>query len=137
MTRLAELHDCDGFEVESPEGPLGVVEETWHDERGRPVALAVRTTDGRRQLLPADTVRDVDADAREVLVASGARLADLEWRPPLEAGDAAAVVAPTADPHERPVWLTIALMLGCLTTLIAFEIGLAFGLAYLVAGHAY
>jgi hypothetical protein len=39
--------------------------------------------------------------------------------------------------HERPLALTVAYALGALTSLIAFEIGLAFLAAYLATGHPY
>ncbi len=69
MTAVAELQSCDGFSVEGVEGLLGWVEETWLDDSGHPAALAVRTSDGRRALLPVDAVRAVDPDTQQVIVA--------------------------------------------------------------------
>lgn len=163
MATVAELRTCDGFTVETPDGCLGWVEETWLDAADHPVALAVRTADGRRALLRADAVQAVDPDAQEVVVAAGAELLELDaprverledepaaaWRPTgatVAAAPAAAHEAPSAPGlaaaraatarHERPLWQTIAFAFGVLASLIAFEIGLAFGAAVLVTGHA-
>jgi hypothetical protein len=37
---------------------------------------------------------------------------------------------------DRAVWQAIAIALGCIAGLVLLEIGLAFGIAYLVTGHA-
>jgi hypothetical protein len=165
MATVAELQSCDGFTVESLGGVLGWVEETWLDGSDHPGALAVRTCDGRRALLPADAVVAVDVDAQEVRVAADAELLELDapriassdgtlaasWRttgavveaePAEREADAppsealAASRAATAL-HERPLALTVAYALTALVALISFEIGLAFLAAYLATGHAY
>jgi hypothetical protein len=161
MTLVAHLASCDGFTVDSPAGCLGCVEETWLDDAGHPAALALRTADGGRALLLADAVRGVDADAQEVFVADDAVLRRLEpprverlddrptasWRagatvePVFAAGHAApvgsALVAARARTGrvERPLWHTVLLALACLALLVAAEIGLDFGIAYLVTGR--
>lgn len=164
MATVTQLRTCDGFTVESPDGCLGWVEETWLDGDDHPAAVAVRTTDGRRALLLAEAVRAVDPDAQEVLVEADVELLALEpprlasadgtiaatWRATDEhlvatpAGahalpEPAALVAAraTTATHERALWQTIIFALTFLATLIAAEIGLAFGIAYLVTGHAY
>ena len=53
------LKSCDGFRVESPNGPIGSVEESWLDPSDEPTAMAVRMADGRRGLLVADEVQAV------------------------------------------------------------------------------
>jgi len=163
MATVAELQSCDGFTVEAPSGVLGWVEETWLDGANHPGALAVRTCDGRRALLPAEAVRAVDVDAQQVLVAPGATLLELDV-PRIASNDGTvaaswrttgAVVDPApaeqeADPspalaasraatavRDRPLIQTVLLALGFLAALIAFEIGLAFFAAYLATGHAY
>jgi hypothetical protein len=45
MATIADLESCDGFAVETPDGLLGWVEETWLDRSDHPAALAVRTSD--------------------------------------------------------------------------------------------
>lgn len=162
MATVAELQTCDGFIVEGPDGCLGWVEETWLDAEDHPGAVAVRTPDGRRALLLAESVQAVDPDAQEVLVGANAELLALE--PPRLAGDgltatwraseehvppapAAAHAAPAAPAlvaarastahRERAPWKTVVFGLACLAALIGFEIGLAFGIAYLVTGRAY
>jgi len=69
--------ECDGFRLESAEGLLGWVEETWRDAAAEPAALAVRTIDGRRALLLADGVIGVSADTEAVFARPGAVLLEL------------------------------------------------------------
>ena len=159
MATVAQLQTCDGFTVEGPDGCLGWVEETWLGADGHPAALAVRTCDGRRALLRADAVLAVDPDAQEVLVGEDADLRALEpprltsadtatWHATgehLTARAAAAHAAPHApalaaaraatSQRDRTVFRAIAIALGCIAALVAFEIGLAFGVAYLVTGN--
>jgi hypothetical protein len=164
MATVAELESCDGFTVEAPGGCLGWVEETWLDSAGHPGAFAVRTPDGQRALLLAEAVQAVDPDAQEMFVGPATELLALEapriasadatiaatWRAsdshlaPVVAGahaepeEPALAAARTATAHrERPLWQTVAFALGCLATLVAFEIGLAYGIAYLVTGQPY
>jgi len=164
MATIAELETCDGFAVETPDGLLGWVEETWLDRSDHPAALAVRTPDGRRGLLLAETVRAVDPDTQEVLVEAGTSLVELaaprlarvdgavaaSWRTtgaiveptpmPLGASPASPAVAAarTATVHvERPLWSIVVFALGLLATLVSAEIGLMFLVAWLVTGHAY
>jgi hypothetical protein len=162
MTSLVELLTCDGFAIDSPRGCIGWVEETWLDHAGHPAALAIRMCDGRRALLSLDAVRAVDGDAQEVLVAEDPLLHELEpprlldragveasWRATDQLVQPATVVetdVPTAPavvaarvrtaPHGRPAWVAIAIAFACLALLVAVEIGLAFGIAYLVTGRA-
>jgi hypothetical protein len=161
VATVAELQSCDGFTVESPRGVLGWVEETWLDGSNHPGALAVRTCDGRRALLPAEAVLAVDADAQEVIVGGDAQLLELDaprlasadgtlaasWRTTGavvetapgedEAPKSAALAASRAATavHDRPIAQTVLMALGFLAALIGFEIGLAFGVAYLVTGQ--
>lgn len=164
MATVAQLQSCDGFTVEGPAGCLGWVEETWLDSDDHPAAVAVRTADGRRALLLAEAVEAVDPDAQEVLVGAEVDLLALEpprlasvdgtiaatWRATDEhlvatpAGTHAvpkqpALIAARAvtATHEPELWKTMLLALASIATLIAFEIGLAFGVAYLVTGHPY
>jgi hypothetical protein len=161
VATVAELQSCDGFTVESPGGVLAWVEETWLDSSNHPGALAVRTCDGRRALLPAEAVLAVDVDAQEVIVGADAKLLELDaprlagesgalsasWRttgavvepapaeeeaPP--SASLAAARAATAV-RDRPLAQTVLMALVFLAALIAFEIGLAFGIAYLVTGQ--
>jgi hypothetical protein len=164
MATVAELESCDGFTIEAPAGCLGWVEETWLDAAGHPAAVAVRTPNGQRALLLAEAVQAVDADAQEVLVGPDTELLALEapriasadgtiaatWRAsdahlaPVVAGAHAAPKEPalaaarTATEHrERPLWQIVVFAFGCLATLVAVEIGLAYGIAYLVTGQPY
>jgi hypothetical protein len=159
MATVAQLQTCDGFTVEGPDGCLGWVEETWLGADGHPAALAVRTCDGQRALLPAEAVLAVDPDAQEVVVGADVDLRVLEpprltdadtatWHATeehltatpatahatLQAPALAAARAATSQ-RDRAVWRAIAIALGCIATLVAVEIGLAFGIAYLVTGN--
>ncbi|HEY6836687.1 MAG TPA: hypothetical protein VI142_09605 [Gaiellaceae bacterium] len=73
-----ELAGCEGFRVESADGLLGWVEETWLDASGEPVAVAVRTVDGRDGLLLAEDVETVVFEHEELTMRSAARLLALE-----------------------------------------------------------
>jgi hypothetical protein len=164
MATVAQLQSCDGFTVEGPAGCLGWVEETWLDGDDHPAAVAVRTADGRRALLLAGGIEAVDPDAQEVLVGSDVELLALEpprlasvegtiaatWQATKEhlvatpAGAHAAPAKPvlvaargSTAPHERALWKTVLIALACIAGLIAVEIALAFGVAYLVTGHPY
>jgi hypothetical protein len=161
MATVAELKTCDGFAVEAPDRLLGWVEETWLDRGDHPAALAIRTPDGRRGLLLAETVTAVDPDSQEVLVPTGAALQELD-APRLERSNGSVVaswrttgatVGPRASAAEesplpalaaarmstahaqRPLWHTLGFALAALVTLVCLEIGAAFLVAYLVTGY--
>jgi hypothetical protein len=73
-----ELGGCEGFRLESREGLVGWVEETWLDSSSEPVALAIRTIDGRDGLLLAEDVDHLDPDSELIDMRSGASLLELE-----------------------------------------------------------
>lgn len=157
-----ELHDTDGFLVESPDGDLGWVEEVWLAESGEPKALAVRTADGRHGLLVEEDVLAVDRERRWVVVAEKPRL--LELAAPRVAGGGGGELAAswattgsdlevTPRPHrlwhvpyrpaepksparrrrkERPVWQGIALLLVTIAFLVGATTALAFAIADLL-----
>ena len=166
MATVAQLQSCDGFAVDAPAGLLGWVEETWLDSDGCPGALAIRTPDGGRALLLAEAVQAVDPDAQEVIVPADAKLLELaaprltsvdgtvtaSWRttgtvvepepvpvePEVAPPSPAVAAARAATAHfERPLWHVVAFALGTLAAIIAFQIGLAFLVAYLVTGRPY
>jgi hypothetical protein len=163
--------DCDGFRVESPNGLVGWVEETWRSATGESTALAVRTIDGRRGLLLVEDIETVLDESEEVVVGSHSALLELDaprvdtivnggggpsvvsasWQttgatleppPPPGALRQAMLMlrpwrlAPPPRGQERPVWQTIGLLYTGIGLLITVEIGLAFLVAYLVAGQA-
>jgi hypothetical protein len=73
-----ELIGCEGFRLEAVQGLLGWVEETWLGASGEPVALAIRTVDGRDGLLPAEDVDLVDPDSELVEMRADSRLLELD-----------------------------------------------------------
>ena len=72
------LLGCDGSRVESPEGLLGWVEETWLGPSREPTALAIRTIDGRRGLLAAEGIETVVLERELVVMRRGGRLLELD-----------------------------------------------------------
>jgi hypothetical protein len=72
------LVGCDGFRVESPEGLLGWVEETWLGPNGEPAALAIRTVDGRRALLLSDELERAVPESCFLVVRRDAHLLELD-----------------------------------------------------------
>ena len=149
MSTVTAHPECAGFALEGPEGRLGWVEETWLGDDGTPRAYAVHTADGRRALLAVDDVVATDADAGEIFVGADVTLRELaaphvvgegaEWR----LTGALVVVAPSGKAHApqsrapMPVLRAAALGLAALAALICAEIGLAYGVAWLVTGHPY
>jgi hypothetical protein len=73
-----ELIGCEGFRLESPDGLLGWVEETWLGASEEPVALAIRTIDGRDGLLVVEDVESVAHERELVTMRAGARLLELD-----------------------------------------------------------
>src|SRR5438445_2744151 len=73
-----EVAGCEGFRLEGPQGLLGWVEETWLGSSGEPVALAIRTIDGRDGLLLAEDVELVDREAEFLGMRGEARLLELD-----------------------------------------------------------
>jgi hypothetical protein len=72
------LYGTEGFDVESPEGDLGWVEEVWLGEENEPRALAVRTSQGQHGLLLPEDVLAVDRENRWVVVPSEPVLLELD-----------------------------------------------------------
>lgn len=155
---------CDGFYVESADGPIGWVEETWLGPGDEPAALALRLVDGRRGLLPAEDVDAVVPERERVVMRAGARV--LELGAPHLVRDGAAsweitgeFVVPPEQPAlpgqavlelrpwrlrpartrdgEPPIARALALLLSAIALLIGLEIAAAFTIAYLVTGRAY
>ena len=73
-----ELVGSEGFRLEARQGLLGWVEETWLGASNEPVALAIRTIDGRDGLLLAEDVDLVDPDSELLGMRTGARLLELD-----------------------------------------------------------
>src|SRR5438128_2317934 len=80
MARVAEhtLAGCEGFRLESQHGLLGWVEETWLGASAEPVALAIRTIDGRDGLLLAEEVEIVNREREVLTMRADSRLLELD-----------------------------------------------------------
>jgi hypothetical protein len=162
-----DLLGCDGFRLESIEGLIGWVEETWLGPSREPAALAIRTLDGRRGLLLADDVRAVAPESDRVLMRDAGRLLELDvprvsplgqslaasWKttgrtlePPAPPGPLQRALlmvrpwrlAPPPRPGaERPLWQTVTALYICLALIVGLVIGLSFLAARLVTGSPY
>ena len=166
VTRTNEqLRETDGFRLGSSQGTVGSVEEVWLDDADEPCALAVRTQDGRRALLFAGDVVAVQREQRWVVVGDGPAL--LELAPPhlVSTGDGTGArisaswtttgasiptearparrlrpprtAAAPAPEREGSLWLAVSVLYAFIAVFVAALIGLAFGVAWLVAGNAY
>lgn len=160
-----EVPNVDGFEIVTPSGLAGWVEEMWLDSADAPIALALRLLDGRRGLLFTSDVDEVVRERCSIRISDGVRILELE-PPHLEARDGVPVaswratgvelslpeppgqlhqailarhrpIVPAQAPKpERPIWR---LMLGvylALAVIALTVIGLDFLVAYLVTGSA-
>jgi hypothetical protein len=87
-----ELNGCEGFRLESPEGLLGWVEESWLGASEEPVALAIRTIDGRDGLLLAEDVEAVAHESELLTMRADARLLELDI-PRVETASASGLAA--------------------------------------------
>jgi hypothetical protein len=165
MAALAELRASDGFRVETPRGPLGVVEDVWLGEQGEAQALAVRTVDGRHALLLREDVEAVLTEEHQIVVDrprllelaapqmeraetdGGSRLAaswattgdllPLPAPPPLRLPFRSQPSAAEGERPETPLWKMVAVLWSGIAFLAASVIGLVFLIAVLTAGHAY
>jgi hypothetical protein len=148
VSTVATHPDYAGFALEGPEGRLGWIEETWLDENDHPRGYAVHTVDGRRALLEAHDVIASDPDAGELFVGARARLLELDaprtvdgaaasWR----LTGAVVDVVPEGQAHAprskapMPVWRVAAIGLTAVAALALTEIGVDYGVSYLVTGH--
>ena len=161
------LGSSDGFEVLTPRGFIGWVEETWLDGRDDPTAFVLRISDGRRGLLLAESVMDYVRDRRSLLVSSDVRVLELEpphiggdgelaatWRatgaaielpePPGPVHHAVVdrlhrpvVPGPAPRPAERPLWQLLAMLYSFLGVIALTLIGLDFLIAYISTGRPY
>ena len=159
------IGNSDGFEVLTPRGFIGWVEETWLDGRDDPTAFVLRISDGRRGLLLAESVMDCVRDRRSLLVGSDVRVLELEpphidgelsatWRatgvaidlpePPgplhhalVERLHRPIVSTPAPRPSERPLWQLLAILYSCLGLIALTLVGLDFLIAYISTGRAY
>jgi hypothetical protein len=136
------LSACDGFRVESEDGPLGWVEETWLGPAAEPAALAVHALDGRRGLLLDADVEAVLDEQETVLVRPAARLLELDapriddQGSPVHASwsTTGAVLEPaTAAPRELRVWELALLLYAGIVLLAAVVITAAFVAAQALA----
>jgi hypothetical protein len=160
-TVTRELRDTEDYEVETPDGSIGRVEEIWLGPAGDPEALAVRTTDGVHALLLDEDVVTVDREHRWVVVGEHPELLELaapqvvsrDGRVAAQWTTTGAVVHPepsarlaglraaghrnTAGVGARPLWQQIAILYGAVTFIVLAGVALVFLVAWAVAGSPY
>ncbi len=79
LVHTTDLHDTEGFDLESADGAIGRVEEIWLGPGEEPQALAIRMTDGSRALLLDEEVVAVDREHHWVVVGPHPELLELDW----------------------------------------------------------
>lgn len=156
--RREDLRTCDGFRIESADGPIGWVEEVWLDGSDEPQALAIRTIEGRRALLDVDDVESLDLEYGWIVVGAEPRLLELD-APRIDGGRTASwrttgnvLPVPPAPGlvdrilrrsrrrtarEERPIWQVVGVLYGVLVLFIIAFITVSFLVAYLVTGRPY
>jgi hypothetical protein len=167
LERVERLWTSEGFAVESPAGPIGWVEEVWLDDRGRPLALAMRTVDGRRALLLAEQIAAVDDEHQLIVVEHDPPLLELDAPRLITSDDGGSLrafwattgetLAPAkvgrlplairlqsrrprvglAEAGSWPLWKTVAVLYATIALLLLLMMTLAFSVAWLVTGTAY
>jgi hypothetical protein len=150
------LLQCDGFCVESADGPIGWVEETWLGPNDESAALALHLVDGRRGLLLVGDVETITPERELVRAREGAQILELgaphlvrdgaaSWETtgelveahPAQSDQAVLGLRPWRLRPAHSEWRPLAILFPALAVLIAFEIALMFTVAYLVTGRAY
>jgi hypothetical protein len=155
------LRDTVGFDVQSPDGSLGTVEEVWLGPADEPAALAVCTRDGTRALLLDEEVAAVDRDHRWVVVGLRPDLLELDaprlngspdgrlaasWtttgavvhpEPARRLPDLHRVVPHAPNVGERPLWQLVAILYSALTLIVLAVVGLVLLVSWLVGGAPY
>lgn len=155
------LRDTVGFDVQSPDGALGNVEEIWLGSTDEPRALVVCTRDGSRALLLDDDVVAVDREHRWVVVRPRPDLLELDaprldgapngrlaasWattgvvvhpEPPRRLTNLGRVVPRAPNVGERPLWQLVAILYVSVALIVLAVVGLVFLVSELVSGAPY
>jgi hypothetical protein len=156
-----ELRDTEEYEVETPDGSIGRVEEIWLGPAGDPQAVAVRTTDGTHALLLDEDVVTVDREHGWVVVGEHPTLLELaaprvvsrDGRVAAQWATTGTVVHPepsarlagfrTAAHHHaphlgaRPLWQQIAILYVAVALIVLVVVALVFLVAWAATGSPY
>ena len=160
LVHTTDLHDTEGFDLESVDGAIGRVEEIWLGPGEEPQALAIRITDGSRALLLDEDVVAVDREHRWVVVGpdpgllelDAPRLASTGGRPAASWATTGVVIHPeppstpgllpafrrrVPNMEERPLWRVVATLYAAVALIVVFVVALVFVVSWIAAGHPY
>ena len=160
LVRTTDLHETEGFDLESADGAIGRVEEVWLGPGEEPQALAVRMTDGSRALLLEENVVAVDREHHWVVVGPHPELLELDaprlestggrpaasWattgavshpEPPSTPGVPQAVRRRVPNMDERPLWQVVAALYAAVALIVVFVVALVFVVSWIAVGHPY
>jgi hypothetical protein len=160
LVHATELHDTEGFDLESAEGAIGRIEEIWLGPGEEPQALAVRMTDGRRALLIEENVVAVDREHHWVVVGPHPELLELDaprlkstgGRPAASWATTGAVIHPeqpstpgvlqafrrrVPNMDERPLWQVVAALYAAVALIVVFVVALVLVVSWIAVGHPY
>jgi hypothetical protein len=155
-----DLHDTEGFDLESAEGAIGRVEEIWLGPGEEPQAVAIRMTDGSRALLLDEGVVAVDRDHHRIVVRPHPGLLELDpprlestgGRPVASWATTGAVIhlEPPSTPRvqqafprqvpnmdERPLWQLVVTLYAAVALIVVVVVALVFVVSWIAAGHPY
>jgi hypothetical protein len=160
LVHTTDLHDTEGFELESADGAIGRIEEIWLGPSEEPQALAIRMTDGSRALLLQEEVVAVDRERHwvvvgphpELLALDAPRLESTGGRPAASWATTGALIHPEplstpgvlqAFRHRvpnmdgRPLWQLVATLYAAVALIVVFVVALVFVVSWIAAGHPY
>jgi hypothetical protein len=160
LVHTTDLHETEGFDLESADGAIGRVEEVWLGPGEEPQALAVRMTDGSRALLLEENVVAVDREHHWVVVGPHSELLELDaprlestggrpaasWattgavshpEPPSTPGVPQAVRRRVPNMDERPLWQVVAALYAAVALIVVFVVALVFVVSWIAVGHPY
>jgi hypothetical protein len=160
LVHTTDLHDTEGFDLESVDGAIGRIEEVWLGPGEEPQALAIRMTDGSRALLLDEDVVAVDREHHWVVVGPDLELLELDaprlestgGRPAASWATTGAVIhpEPLSEPgllqafrrrvpnvDERPLWQLVAMLYAAVALIVVFVVALVFVVSWIAVGHPY
>ena len=160
LVHTTDLHDTEGFDLESVDGAIGRVEEIWLGPGEEPQALAIRMTDGSGALLFDEDVVAVDREHHWVVVGPHPELLELDaprlgstggrpvafWattgavihpEPPSTPGVLQAFRRRVPNMDERPLWQVVAALYAAVALIVVFVVALVFVVSWIAVGHPY
>jgi hypothetical protein len=161
LVHTTDLHDTEGFDLESADGAIGRIEEIWLGPGEEPQALAIRMTDGSRALVLDEDIVAVDRDHHWVVVGPHPELLELDaprleltgGRPAASWATTGAVIRPEPlstpgvlqafrrrVPNRtagRPLWQLVATLYAAVALIVVFVVALVFVVSWIAVGHPY